>query len=1557
MKIPKALVRSLLGAGLLAGAPVFAGSYTNNFDPTQGTDLTFGGNTVLTAYLTNQPQNCVVLSDNNLQEQASITTPDFDNSQAIESFTATFQLELGPGTSPPADGVAFSFGPDVYAGAIYSETGATGPQDLVIWFHTWNNGPSTVGGVTYPVNAPAVNINFGGNQIGLVPIPMAEMVDSQFHNVSIQLTRAGKVSVVYLGQIIYTNFFIDGWAPTAGLFNINGRCGGSSEWAEVAQLSINTVLQGTAVAPTILSNPVNATVNEEGTTNFTVAVDGTAPFSFQWVDNGTDIPGATDSTLTMGPIPYTENNHQIKVRVSNPANTTGVTSGAAILTVIRDTTPPTVVKANADTSGTLVTVVYSKAVSDTALDSANYSINQNVTIYGITRMSATTVTLQTSPMPGGLSYTLSIHGVQDTASSPPNTIAPTQVTFNTYMFQVGAVLHKKYTDPTPTSGTTLTTLQADPRYPNNPDRQDIMTMFEYPAGGNYRDATADPGGGGAVTYSDTLECFFIPPTTNDYVFFAAGADLNDVWLSTDTDPANIVHIAQESGWTNPRGWLQYDPLQSTFCGSTNGQRSDWYTGNTDWPGVGDATTGNAFIHLDGGQRYYMLAFHHRDTWSGADDFAVTYAYAGAPPPAIGDAPLLTSSVVATYLDPTGASVTFTQQPTPTNATILDARTVTFTCLATGQSLYGTTVTYQWQSAPKGSSTFTDITGATLNTYTTPPLHDADSGIQFRVYAIVAGLKQASSVVTVTVIPDTVAPTVLSANPDVTGTHVTVVYSQGVSDTALTLSNYGIDQGVTISAITRLDDSRVVLTTSQMAGGATAYTLSIHGVQDLAIPANTMVPTQVTFKTYTLQVGAILHKKYNGLTDSQGNLASLKSDPRYPNYPDRQETVATFEYPANAGGWDRVADPTFNYSDTLECFFIPPTTNDYVFWAGGCDICDVYLSTDADPAHMVNIAQMPGGWTDARGWNVEPLPCGNNTNGLRSDWYEPLASAGQPGNQWPGAGDPTTGQAFIHLDGGKQYYLLAFHHTFSWSGGNYLDATYSYAGGPLPAYGDAPLLTGSVVGTLLDPTGASITFNPQPADVTILQGRTATLTTVVTGQSLYGTNAVLQWQTAPSGSTTFTNIPGATTSSYTTPVLGLADTGRQYQLVATVPGLTQASRVATVTVNKDTIPPNLVAASALASRSNATFDVGVTFDEPLDPTTAGTLANYTLSAGTPTAVQYYAGSPGVVLTVSGLTVGQSYSVTVANVADLYGNHMTSANLPFTVSSMQWGVVGADELSLGNGVVAVAPNAFDIYSDGIAEWGSYDEATFVYEQVTGDFDKELRVEYVDPASEWARAGLIVRDVTNFGVNRAAQTGSGSTTPPWDGVAGRYQKVHVQPVITAMGTAGANDYECNRRLDTGGPTATAAQGGTPLYPNAWCRLQRVGQTFTFFRSDDGVNWVTMGSTTWGLDDTNKVAMPNTVYVGPEYAPENGNVTPASLQAMFMAKFRDYGNYGVAPPTLAITKNSDGTFTLTYTGTLYSSQTAKGTYAPVSGASTPWTVNPKATSAPATQFYRAQQ
>jgi hypothetical protein len=366
------------------------------------------------------------------------------------------------------------------------------------------------------------------------------------------------------------------------------------------------------------------------------------------------------------------------------------------------------------------------------------------------------------------------------------------------------------------------------------------------------------------------------------------------------------------------------------------------------------------------------------------------------------------------------------------------------------------------------------------------------------------------------------------------------------------------------------------------------------------------------------------------------------------------------------------------------------------------------------------------------------------------------------------------------------------------------------------------------------------------------------------------------------------------------------------------------------------------AGALRSTNGTSFDVGVSFSITPDQTTATALGTYSIPGGTITSVTFFTNSPEVVLETTGLQVGSNYTVSVSGIKDSVGNSVGATNVSFKVSQMQWGVVGADTLQLGNGVVAVATNGFDVYSDGNGEWGTYDETTFVYEQVTGDFDKKLRVEYQDASSQWARAGLIARETLNFGDD--------SSVP-----ASRYQKLHVNPVETVMGTPGNNTWETNRRLQTGGSTTAAAiatgANSNPQYPNAWCRIQRKGQTFTLFRSDDGVNWIQLGQTTAADWDTN-TPMANTLFVGPEYSPENGNISDATLKNSFVAKFRDYGDFSaVAPsPTLSFQRTSTG-LTVTYTGTLQSADSLTGPWTAVQSATSPFTVTP---SVPA-RFYRA--
>jgi hypothetical protein len=145
-------------------------------------------------------------------------------------------------------------------------------------------------------------------------------------------------------------------------------------------------------------------------------------------------------------------------------------------------------------------------------------------------------------------------------------------------------------------------------------------------------------------------------------------------------------------------------------------------------------------------------------------------------------------------------------------------------------------------------------------------------------------------------------------------------------------------------------------------------------------------------------------------------------------------------------------------------------------------------------------------------------------------------------------------------------------------------------------------------------------------------------------------------------------------------------------------------------------------------------------------------------------------------------------------------------------------------------------------------------------------------------------------------------------------------------------------------------------PAYPNAWCRIKRVGQTFTMYRSDDGINWVLLGTTTWGVDDASKTPMPDTLFVGPDYAPEIGNITNPDDRGTFLAQIRDYGDYStVFAPQLQVSRDVAGKVTLTWTtGTLVSSPTVDGTYAPVLNATSPFVVTPAPGSA---TFYKVMQ
>ncbi|MEK7675295.1 MAG: PA14 domain-containing protein, partial [Verrucomicrobiota bacterium] len=663
------------------------------------------------------------------------------------------------------------------------------------------------------------------------------------------------------------------------------------------------------------------------------------------------------------------------------------------------------------------------------------------------------------------------------------------------------------------------------------------------------------------------------------------------------------------------------------------------------------------------------------------------------------------------------------------------------------------------------------------------------------------------------------------------------------------------------------------------------TASAGGGNVIAAPGNT-----ATFKSVVFAAG-VVHKFWDNMAN---NIAALTGDARFPDSPTFVTIEPRWEYGPNGSN-----ESGSNYGNQLSGWFVPDQSGNYIFFTNSDDPSDLYLSTDDNPANKKLIAQETG-WSNARNW--VSVGGGSTLENKRSDTFA--------NSEWP---TPNV----ITLEKGKKYYMESLH--TEGGGGDSVGATFIMEQEADPANGDAPKLAGALIGSYLDPTGASVTISQAPQNTTQQELRTVTFTVTATGASAYGSTVTYQWQKAPPGSSTFTAISGATTASYLTPLLQMTDNGAKYRVICSVPTITELSAVATLTVVPDTFAPTVTGAGAILK--GTAIEIGVGFDENVDATTASATANYTLSKGTVTSVRYQKydhtdgagffvlGTAGpfngsaVVLTTSGLAAGDSVTVTVKNVKDVKGNAMSAtgeSKTLFVTRKMKWAAMGGDDFLQGetgggqnitadpalwpDDVVAYSEADFDLISSGSANWSNYDEATFVYEEVTGDFDKVVRVEYHDPTSQWARAGMAATPKTDEGVSRADVTGGYLMAP-------RYM-LRANPAVQWNGTGGNNQNEADWR-DIEGGNYGGTGTGTPAYPNAWLRMQRSGQVFNGFYSSDGVNWTAYGSHTYTVSDTT-AEMPATLLVGIYYSPEFGNNgSGEGVGHSSVGKFRQYGSF----------------------------------------------------------------
>ena len=193
----------------------------------------------------------------------------------------------------------------------------------------------------------------------------------------------------------------------------------------------------------------------------------------------------------------------------------------------------------------------------------------------------------------------------------------------------------------------------------------------------------------------------------------------------------------------------------------------------------------------------------------------------------------------------------------------------------------------------------------------------------------------------------------------------------------------------------------------------------------------------------------------------------------------------------------------------------------------------------------------------------------------------------------------------------------------------------------------PLSTYTTRAAVLTVTNTPVSFadSSLPADAVVVQGQPVTLRSVVAGSPPFA----YQWYFGGAA------ITGATNASHTIPFVMPGDAG-PYHVHVSNQANSVDSRLATLTVLADTLPPTMAKIAASATR------IAVNFSEPLDPITAANPAKYSVGGGVTVngaALNPLDASQVILTTGSGMSFGVVYTLTVNGVKDLFGNAVSTS----------------------------------------------------------------------------------------------------------------------------------------------------------------------------------------------------------------------------------------------------------------------------------------------------------
>jgi hypothetical protein len=572
--------------------------------------------------------NCVLhLTDKNqCGVNGNATFPDKDGGALVPHATFKWRSRVGGDDGsvctslqfglPGADGYSFNWAPDAASTGVGEEGTGTG---ISVTVDTFDNG----GG-----EAPATEIKYQGLLLVRDTINTDQAAaktflrKDQFVDAQLDVSSGGLVTFTYDGRTISAT--IPGWTGIqGGNYVFGARTGGAADNHWIDNFSIVTLTPGALM---IVRQPTNTTVKEQLTATFSVEVNGTPPYMFQWYTNGVAIPGATSAIYTTPPTQPYDDGTVFTVVASNASGS--VTSAPAVLTVTTDIIPPQCVSASVKLDLMHIVVRFDELMNLEKLgDVFNYTVAGHSVVSAATNNDSVsaTLTLDSAVAPGSTNA-VTIDGVTDLAG---NQTSPHPCTLQAIapVVSCGFAVKELYLG---ISGVLVSDLTSSPKYPASPD------LIRY--GGLLELNTFDE----FDNYGARISGWLIPPVSGNYNFFMSSDDAGEFWLSTDSTPASLQKIAFEPQWNGRRAWTVLDRRDAAA------------------PENRSTTLFPNGIPLTAGQMYYFEALMKEG--GGGDNLAVAWQKPGDPVPLDGSTPIQ-GVYMASLADPRGSSVTITQQPT------------------------------------------------------------------------------------------------------------------------------------------------------------------------------------------------------------------------------------------------------------------------------------------------------------------------------------------------------------------------------------------------------------------------------------------------------------------------------------------------------------------------------------------------------------------------------------------------------------------------------------------------------------------------------------------------------------------------------------------------------------------------------------------------------------------------------------------------------------------------------------------------------------------------------